>query len=303
MNKVTQWALNLSAGLFFFIFFLFLFFPFETFIKNSLSQIEKQSGGAYRVTFKEINPNILFKSVIKDLEIRRRTGNQEEVLVHFPEFRIGVKYLALLGDELKGSFEASNKNGGVEGDFDLESQKTSVEINFDQFNLKHLPGLEIWTHVPITGQISGLVKAVFVKNQINQHTLSAELKFEKLKLPASKLEPVQGFELELPEMDLAATEPFKIQMKLEKGTLDIKQFHIPGPDVKVNLSGNIRLNPRFALSRLDVNGDFFLSEKVEKAIPLIVVLEKQKGENGLYPLNLSGRISEPSVKIGTFSPF
>ena len=84
MNKLVQWILNITAGVFFFVFFLIIFFPFDNIIYDALAQIEEKTNGKYRIQVSEINPNIFFKSIFKDFEVFRATEKGDLSLIYFP---------------------------------------------------------------------------------------------------------------------------------------------------------------------------------------------------------------------------
>ena len=67
------------------------------------------------------------------------------------------------------------------------------------------------------------------------------------------------------------------------------------------LKGKIFLSSRMANYRLNLRGQFSVSEKLNEAFPFLFIVDSQKKEDGSYPLSITGRISRPSIKIGTFT--
>ncbi len=107
VNKFIQWTLNLSAGIFFFLLFLFLFFPMEELARHYISQVEVQTKGQYRIFVSEIEPSLIFKSSVKKLEVYQRDNDgNENLIVSLPEAKVGLSYLPLMAGVVKASFVA-----------------------------------------------------------------------------------------------------------------------------------------------------------------------------------------------------
>ena len=49
----------------------------------------------------------------------------------------------------------------------------------------------------------------------------------------------------------------------------------------------------------DLLGRVF-AEQLSKALPFLFIIEQQKNAEGIYPLNITGRLSKPSIRIGKF---
>jgi len=299
VNKLAQWVLNIVAGIFFFFLFLILFFPLDSIARHFLSQVEVASKGAYRITVGEMDPNVLFKSVFKNFQVHRVGKGSSQLIADIPELKIGVSYLALIGGTVKASFVASGRKGEMEGDLILSQNEVHLDSEMDGFSLQNVPYLSDLLTVPLEGRLDGKADVDFFSKQMNKNRAKIDLKLQEFRIPASKVTPYPGVDLDLPETNLSGKGgAFKVA--LEKGKLTIDQFALPGEDLSVNVSGSIQLSPRFPLSRLNLEGNFRVSDKISQAIPLLVVIEKQKGEDGSYPVTITGRFNRPSLTIGTF---
>lgn len=300
MNKTLLWTINIAGGVFFFFFFLFLVFPYEILISHFLSAIETQTNGAYRVTVDEITPRILFKSRFANFAVHKLDGGADTVLARFPEVKIGIHYLTLLRGTIDASFIAGTKGGNAEGNFYSSASEHHFDCRLNDLDLSAVPYLATFADIPLQGKLGGSLSFTVYPAQWNKNTGKAEVKMKNLMIPKAKVTPYPGFDLDLPDTQLAVKGEGVIKMTVEGGKLEVTELTLPGEDVVVNLKGRILTNRRIEISRLSLNGSFMLSEKIKNAIPLTVVLDKQKNEDGSYPLVLSGRISAPRIQIGSF---
>lgn len=292
--------LNIAGGIFFFFFFLFIFFPFESIIQNFLSRIETQSGGALRITVGEINPNIIFKSVFKNFQIHKIDGSKDHILASFPEVKIGISYLPLTVGHIRASFVAKGEKGKINGNISIKKSEYRFDTDLNKVQFSNIPYLASLMQVPVEGSVSGDIDMDIFPGQFVKNEGDIELKFVNLKIPAVKVTPYPGFDLDLPETLLSNDAGGRVKLHMEKGRVKIDDFSFPGDDLKIDLKGRIRLNRRFILSRIAVNGTFQFSEKIKEAIPFVVMIDAQKNEDGTYPITFSGRFSKPEIRIGSF---
>ena len=301
MNKFVQWALNITVGLFFFLFFLFLFFPLEEVARHYVGEVGRMSKGKYRIVIGKIEPSLLFKSSIKDLEVYTRDASGvEQVITKLADVKIGVSYLPLLAGKVSSSFIATSQKGKAEGDFSLSKDDSKVNVKIKDLSLDNFPYLSVLAKVPLKGSLSGTINIKYSAAEINKSEGKLDLSFLQFKIPAAHLMPVPSFELDLPETILSDTNGAQIKLSLKNSRLEIQDFSIPGPDLIVSLKGNIQINKRSNFSKLNLIGTFNFSDKIKEALPYLVIIENQKNEQGLYPLSISGRLTKPQMQIGNF---
>lgn len=299
MNRLISWILNIVVGVFCFFLFLFFFFPFESVINHYFSKLEAQSGGIYRISVGEMDPGIIFKSVFTDFKIHKKADDKSEIMVDFPEVRIGLKYLPLMAGNLKASFSGKGKKGKLWGDFFISKTEIGGDMSLDQVGFSEFPVVSSALNVPLEGYMNGDIKLKIFPEDVTRYTGQADLKIVGFRIPASHITPVAGFELDLPDTQITGEKGGAVRIKMGKGRIEIEEMVLPGPDIAVDLKGRLQLNRRFSLSRLNLNGTFRISDKLREAFPLIMVVDKQKNEDGSYPLAVSGRFSRPQVKVGT----
>ncbi len=294
--------MTITVGLVFFIVFLFWLFPFNIIIQHYLSMVESSSGGAYRIAVSEIDPGVIFKTVLKDFKVYHKEAGVESLWVDFKEVRVGIKYLPLIAGQINAGFQAQGKSGSVSGDFSSSSSEIHLEADFKALKISDIPYLASTTGLPLKGTISGNMNFTIDPAQVIRGDGSVNLQVKELVLGPGNLTPYEGFDLTLPETILADSKTAGvIKLDMKDSQLTINDITFSGEDLLFSLKGKIQLNKKSDLSRVTVNGNFRVSKKLEEAFPVITILEKQKTEDGSYPLNVSGRLTKPKVQIGTFN--
>lgn len=304
MNKIIQWILNIVAGIFFFVLFLFLFFPYESIIRAQLSQMQ----GPYRIQVGDIDPHIIFKSEFRDFEVSKVSKNgSPELWVQFPKIKIGVRYLSLISGNIKGSFVVPGKNGKeLKGGFSLKKNKggdpkkgpyllETAEIHLKNFDLSKIAYLENFINPPLKGFVSGSGFVVLdSNNKLTKHQGMANLKFKNLILP-----PSEGKFGKIPQIVLAQDKQEGVlKFRVDNGQINLETLSFPGGDIVLDLKGNIILSKNVDRYRLQLSGSYKFSDEFSKFVPSLPQLEEQKGEDGSYPLTLQGRFTSPQISIG-----
>lgn len=294
MSKIGQWVLNISAGIFFYIFFLVVYFPFESIIQDGLSQVDQLTRGAYRITVGEIDPGLFFKTKFKKLQVLRNSGGQYEAWLDLPEVRVGISYISLLAGNVQASFAAKGKKGELDGELYLTDTSHEVDLHLDQLSLDSVPALEHFADTDISGIVSGKIALDLVASQWTKGRGKVDLTIKDLHMAGTT---IQG--LDIPELDFTASKPAVIKMEMNKGKILVNEFTFAEGDVAADLKGSIRLNNRFDYSRLNIDGTVKFTEKVVTAVGYIGLLDGQKNADGALPIKLTDRLSEPKIKVGT----
>lgn len=305
MSKLGQWILNITAGVFFFFFFLLFMFPFDSIIQYFLSQVETSTNGAYRITVSEIKPSLFFKTVFKNFQLHHRGENGDEIWIDMPEVRVGFHYLPLLAHRFQTSFVVKGKKGEMEGRLSLlfpESSLTegSFSTDIDGIQFSDLPFLSIGAGSSLAGSIDGKIDLSLDSDHVNRNSGLIELKFKNVSMPAGRFSPYPGVDMDLPDTVLTDAKGGIFSAKMDAGKMEIKTLTLTGGDLTLSLAGKLQINKKLPLSRFNLDGTFQLSKKLEDAFPFIIVVDKQKNEDGSYPISLSGRISKIQIQVGTF---
>jgi len=299
VNSFGKWILNLTVGAIAFVFFLIVLFPLESIIRQGIARWEAANKGAYHVEIKSISPSIFFKTTFSDVNITQTGPAGKKALAHLKEVKLGIHYFALLASRIEASFEVKGSKGSMEGSIALATDGYKLDADLEEFALDDIPGLGSKLGITLKGTADGSVDLEIDNSKVNKDNGNINLKLKNLVIPASRVTPMSGLDIDLPDLTLVDEKGGSIRVVIEDGKVDMKEFKLPGPDLSLNLKGKIQLNNKMDLSRVTLDGDFNYSEKLQTAFPLVVVIEKEKNEAGVYPLSISGRFSKPKIKIGS----
>lgn len=299
MNRFTQIVINLVAFIIFFILFTFIFFPFETLVENYLASIEKMTNGKYRVTVGSIDPSIFFKTEFKNFQLISLEGGKNESILYFPSVKAGVKYIPLLGGDVYSSFEIKGKRGTLEGDMTVTSSKVSIDTQFNKFSIQSFPIVTSASPVELDGKISGKIDLNFSPEGLAKAEGKIDLKLIDWTMFPTQIEEIG---LEIPGMQLSKQKlEGKLAVDIKKGKFTISSLDFPGEDLKLKMNGWVKIGRKIDFSRLKVEGKINLSEEKEQDLSSVLSLvESQKEEDGAFPIVISGKVTKPLIKVGSF---
>ena len=103
----------------------------------------------------------------------------------------------------------------------------------------------------------------------------------------------------IPELVLANGGDVKIE--LAKGSIHVSEFKFKDSDLKLDMTGDIFMSSVLKNYRMNLKGSFSVTPKLEQAMPFLFMVEKQRGADGTYPFTITGRMGQPSIKIGDFT--
>ena len=112
---------------------------------------------------------------------------------------------------------------------------------------------------------------------------------------------IGGAGIPLPETAITKGRDSRLKLTIDKGAVNVDEFRLAGGDLGLDLKGKVFLSTVLSNYRLNLTGSFAISDKLGQAIPFLFMAEKQKQADGSYPLTITGRLSEPAIKVGTFT--
>lgn len=294
------------AGVVFFIFWLVVAFPYDALESRVLTEIENQTGGRYKIEMKDMDISLFGSVSFEDLKISEKGAPKGQVLLATPTLEIGFSPLGLMSNEVDLEFYMEGKKSGeIEGDFKQEGPSIELNANFDEFPLAELKFLTQKAKVGIVGNLEGEIADLrFNPIDSSQNQGDVRLQFENVKLEATKikLDPSDpSSDIEIPAIKLSGDRGSQFIAKLTLDKFNIEDITFKGGDVELDLKGSITMRGKKPGEyRLSLKGQFKLSDKLTKAIPLLGLLEAQKTAEGVYPLTITGRVQKPNIKIGKF---
>ncbi len=301
MNRFLKFIAYL--GLFVVSFFIFLYwmFPYDTLKERLISGVERQLGANIEVSAGELEPYWLTGVEVEKLEfnIRDEKGNAQTALA-LDKVRMRAAMFSLLIGNPRISYLVRAGKGEIEGRARQTADGVEFDAEFDDFDIASIGILSSAYGLNISGKIDGYVEMEFDRRRPARSSgkLSVDLKDFKLAASEAKLGPL---EMPLPPLVLTASKGSSIKIEVGKGAVVVDKFVLKDGDLGIDISGKVFLSNTLPNSRFNLSGAFTASEALNQALPFLFVVEKQKRPDGSYPLSVTGRVSSPMIRVGTFT--
>ncbi len=254
-----QKLIILGTGLFSFLLFLFLIFPYENIIRQVLNSSGGQPSSFF---FRELNVSVLFGEVsAKSLEV---SG---------PSLRFKANQASIQA----GLFSLLRKK--INGDFDI----SGIKIEYDGDQVGSIDTLE--GHV----KVDSLVVPI---SRFSGAFSIAMPDGKKGKLPSLPEVPMLG------KLENVIVNKLSIKSKFEQGNIEFDEFVIDTSIGRIDIHGNMRLSENFGTSQLNLKICFeperdFATER-QDIVGMLALLEKN-GNEKCVPI--TGYVLKPEFKI------
>ncbi|MBI1908903.1 MAG: type II secretion system protein GspN [Deltaproteobacteria bacterium] len=301
MKLFLRLALYGVTFFFFFLLFLLTLFPYDSIKGRITRELENGLGGAYQVTINKIRPFPLLGVVLKNVQIKEARSQND--FIKLDKASLSLRLLPLLWGSVQTRFDAKIGKGELEGSFASGRNRYHVSLSLDGINLGELKSLATRYGLNLSSQISGqvdleLFPAEPIRNQGSVHLVLKELRLLESELKVGEGEMAMSFNL--PPLQMAVnTVPSVIDMRMDKGNMEVKSFEFKGGDLELNLSGKLYIAQSLSNSRLNLKGSFGVNPAASSRLPFLVLIEKEKGSDGQFPLTVTGRVEKPSIQIGS----
>ncbi len=241
--------------------------------------------------------------------IFKKSGAGFEEFFATKRLRVDVSLLALISKTLNLDFAADFADGEITGNFKANADKYQVELVLSDVDLDKVSFFkEAFSKKALSFDVKGHVDGeIFLTVPVAGKDVESDfdLQFKTMQMTDVKLQtdPDQiASIISLPDMDLSSSDnPVRLQGNLESGQLRILDFTVPGPDLDLQLKGKLNLKidkTEVSVTRTDIKGRFVFSDKVNEGVPILSLLNPQKGTDGYFPLAVTGRLDKPSIRIG-----
>lgn len=305
MNRTAQIILSIFAGILAYVFFVLFFFPLDAVIGHFLAKMEEETKGEWRVAVNRIDSSLLFGTDFFDFRVFK-TGKE---IFYTPKLSVGASPLAFLGDDIAVSFAATYKDGEISGRAQLKQNKSQIALNvldieFDDVafaELKFVP--TSFTVQGTTLSFDGSVRGT-VYMQLERDIRSSLVEVD-LQLKGVSTNPIflTDMNLNIPEVILSSSkEEVVLKGVLERGKVEVSKFLVPGPDLRLDLTGSAKVNQNLSVLGLNFNGKVLLSEELLQKVPFLAGipdLDEQKLPDGSYPISVRQNLNDPQILIGT----
>lgn len=297
--------LYLGAGVLFFLFWLVWVFPTDALKSRILTEIENRTQGRYKIDVGQLDMSLFGSLTFKDLKVSEGVGDQEKLLLKTPKLKLGFSPLGMMSQKMDFDYYVQGSKGDLEGTYRQEGDETKFSATFDEFPLADLGFISAKAKVPFTGTVEGDIDLSLHRADPAKNSGNIDLKLINLAMGATRLalDPsAPESAMEIPPIKLSGAKDSVILGEVQKDSLEVKSVTLKGGDLELNLSGRVSLQAvKPADYRLALQGQFSLTEALAKALPFLFIIEQQKNPQGVYPLNITGRLAKPSIRVGTFN--
>lgn len=300
MSRLLRYLSYLALFAVLFVVFLYWVFPYDSLKDRILGDVERQLGGGLQVSAKTLEPHWFSGVDIEDLEIEGPGEHGMVKLAKFKRVRARASLIPLIFGSVRTKFEIMIGKGEISGRARAGEDAITIRVDLEDLNLADFAFLQERTGLKFVSRIDGGADLSVNRAQPVRSSGRVDLNFKNLSIAASQLS-LGDIALEVPDLIIAKGKGSELKMSLGKGTATFENFAFKGGDLQIELKGKIFLSQKVDNYRLNLRGKFSVSEKLNEAFPFLFIVDSQKQEDGSYPLSITGRLSRPSIKIGTFT--
>lgn len=303
MPKGLRIILYVFVGFFSFIFFLYTTFPFDVLKDRLIDNIESGLKGGYEIKVGSVSPGLLGGVNLKGVRVMKKDETGSVVFWQIDNIKLRMSLLSMLFGKQVVKFDFKN-GGNVSGRIDNEKNRLVINVSTANFDLGKIAYLATKYGLNFKTAIDANIALDIDPRQIVRSNGSITIEPNDIKILATKTnsETLKGIlkDGEIPELTIGAGKS-SIVAKLDKGQVKIETFKLEKGDVNLDLAGAIYLATTLDNLRLNLTGSFGISEKLNQLLPVLFIIEKQKNEDGTYPLSITGKITRPQIKIRDFT--
>lgn len=303
MPKILKYIGYLIVFVFFFFIFLYWMFPYNILKDRVAAAIEEPLGRKVEVSIGDIEPYYFTGVSISKLKLISHKDGRNIPILELDKVRARASLFSLLFGNPNITFYIRAKKGEIEGRSKQIEEGFDIDVDFDDFEIGTIKWLQAELGLNLTGKLNGNVDLKIDRMRPTRSKGKIDVDFESFKLVASNL-VVGGTAIPLPTIVFSKSKGSGIKLEIDKGSATLKELKFTEGDLQLNLKGKVFLSTTLSNYRLNLRGSFRISEALKEAIPFLFMAESQKQKDGSYPLAITGRISRPTVKVGTFTlPF
>lgn len=300
MSKFVKYISYFVVFVVSFVIFLYMSLPYDAIKERVIGTIEKQAGGKYFVSVDEFSPYWFTGVEISGLSLKDATSKDKEELINIDEIQGRASFFSLILGNPSVSFDIDLGDGEISGSAGQSTDFLDLDLELDDVDFKNFKLITAKTGLTISSKISGDIKLKYDKTRPIRSGGIVSLDLDNINIAETELK-LGEMAMPIPDISLSKGSGSEMRLEVGKGTIDVKSFKLADGDLQITISGKIFLSNNVNNYRFNLNGTFKASEKLEKALPFLFIVEKQKDENGNFPLSITGRLAKPSIKIGTFT--
>jgi len=283
VQKIARITGYILFGLFVFLFFTYLNFPYDKLKDKFFAQVEQKTG--LKLDAAEVKTTWTLGFVFTGVELSHRAMNIPQVRLN--HLKVSPSLLSLLFFRPKFKFEVEFTEGVLSGTLHQKGKTQDIGLTFDSLNLtKDLKGI---FPLDLQGIVQGGLNVSGDFIQVKELNGNIDLHIQKFGLAQMNFLNMNIPQISLSKMILQGT------LKNDRFVFEKVDLGGDKEDLQANASGDIQLDPRnFSNSKLNLTVKFKLSEKMKKEFSLFLpFVANALDSQGFYSLSITGRLSAP----------
>lgn len=300
MPKIFKYIAYTAIFVISFLLFLYWMFPYEILKDRVASAIEDPLARQVEVSIGAIEPYYFTGLDISDMKLIGRLNGETRPIAEFQRVKARASLFSLIFGNPSVSFLIKAGKGEIEGSAKQTDEGLAIDVDFDEFDVDSVKWLESQLGIKLSGKLSGNVTLKIDRARPVRTAGKIDLSLDDFKLAASQL-TVGGADIPLPDLVITKGRGSRLKLTVDKGAVNVDELKLSDGDLGMDLKGKVFLSTVLSNYRLNLTGSFMATDKLTEAFPLLFIVEKQKQPDGSYPVTITGRLSEPAIKVGTFT--
>ncbi len=283
-KKVLHAVIFILLGVFLFILFLYIGFPYETLKRRIIGELEAKTPLRYEI--EQIRPHPLSGLTFKNVVIYALVDSKKIKVLSVERFRITLSLLPLLWRRVHLRLWGEVLDGTVEGEFSRKGRGGDLTLVGRDVNLQRIHFLREVKGVEMAGTLEGKTMIVLREGDFSGQSGSAEFLISEAKLSR----------LPLPGIAPLGMGQIRGDIELDRGKVTIKRLASSGGDLNGQVLGNIFLNSHFPKSRLNLRITIKPSAEFDRRYRIFLSLLGRRGKTeGIYAFSLKGTLLHPRL--------
>ena len=281
-KKALHAVIFIFLGVFLFILFLYIGFPYEALKRRIIGELEAKT--PFRYEIEEIHPHPLSGLAFKNIGVYALVDSKKVKVLGVERLRITLSILPLVWRKVHLRFWGRMLDGTVDGDFSKKGRENQLTLVGRNVNLQRIQFLREVKGMEMAGILKGKTLMTFRKGDLSGHSGSAEFQISEVMLNR----------LPLPGIAPLRVGHIQGSIELERGKVIIKQLVSSGGDFNGQVLGNIFLNSHLPQSRLNLKITIKPSGKFDSRYRMLLSLfGPQSKTGGVYAFSLEGTLLQP----------
>ena len=283
-KKVLYAVIFIHLGVFLFILFLYIGFPYETLKRRIIGELEAKT--PFRYEIEEIRPHPLLGLTFKNVVIYASVDSKKVKVLSVEQFRITLSLLPLLWRRVHLRLWGEVLEGTVEGEFSKSGGPGELMLSGKDVNLQRIHILREIVGVEMGGILKGKTMVTLGGEGISEKFGSAEFLISEAMLSR----------LPLPGVAPLRVGHIQGNIELKRGKVTIKRLASSGGDLNGQVLGNILLNSDLPKSLLNLRITIKPSAKFDPRYRMLLSLLGWQGKTkGIYAFSLKGTLLRPRL--------